>query len=138
MSSLRRYPLPLVFSLSALLFPSLFFLPAPYYHLSFSFCTALKLFGSIISTLQRTFSRSLSTYQFRLHCFASSWLPGGTREHELLIKFHSFLASLFFLGFLNRTLIARESRWLLPSSATRHRFSVRVFLFSLASCSLLS
>lgn len=99
MSSLRRYPLPLVFSLSALLFPSLFFLPAPYYHLSFSLCTALKLFGSIISTLQRIFSRSLSTYQFRLHCFASSWLPGGTREHELLIKFHSFLASLFFFRF---------------------------------------
>lgn len=92
---------------------------------------SLKLFDSIISTLQRSFSRALSTYSLRTRCFASSWLPGSTRAQEFLIKFHSFLARLF-LGFLNRTLIARESRWLLPSSATRHRSFVRVFSLPLS------
>ena len=119
----------------------------------------LELRGSIISRhlsfrCSRCFSpiRCLSSslaasfpLPFRL---VSSWLPGNTREHELLIKFHSFLAcrsllslslslSLFFLGFLNRALIALESRWLLPSPATCYRTSALLVLLAPPSaCSL--
>lgn len=86
MSSLTISPTARVFSLRSFSRSYLFSF------LSFS----LELLGSIISTLQRSCSRSLSTYPLRPRCFVSSWLPGNTREHEFLIKFHSFLVSLFF------------------------------------------
>lgn len=71
-------------------------------------------YSSVLRGFRIAHSFSLPVFPSNFPHLTFSLLHGSlrAREYSFLIKFHSFLATTFFKGFLNRTLIARETGWL--------------------------